>query len=300
VEEIKANPGDTLRCLCWTADGKSFYSLEKSGVLRRIALDGLKETLRSNLGAACSWMSPSAEGLLVAVSGLQEVWVLDPMTFQAKKKIPVPSLDRVASAPGLSVAFASGSGLSVLDLKSGQVVKQYMGREFPAKFIGLAWPTVTPDGKYLFTAGGIEQLHRFRIEGQNLVYEQSSPRIAQNGQCIELSPDSKYVCLPSGGGNYGASPSYSTFIYSVKNIETAALTIPGGAYPRAMGFDPKRGTIYAQNHGSSLIIFTDKGIKQKEYAIPGAGEVRQILSHPDGGKVLLLTNQLNLVTLKSS
>jgi S1-C subfamily serine protease len=304
VQEIKVNAAQTLPCLCWAADGKSFYCLEKSGTLRRIELDGLKETLRADLGSACSWLSPSAEGLLVAVSGLQEVWVLDPLTLKPKRKIPAPQVDRVASAPTLSVAFAAGRGgfpgdspLSVLDLKKGEIVKQYKGGDLSRTGVGFQFLTATPDGKYLFGMGGLEQLHRFRIDGQALVYEESSQRIAQNGQAIEVSPDGKYVCLPSGGGNYGVN--YGTYVYDVKNLGTPAQTVQSGAYPRAVGFDPKHRYVYAQNFQNQLILFTTKGIKLKEYPIPRAGDVKQFLPHPDGDKLLLLAgHQLNLVGLK--
>ena len=50
-----------------------------------------------------------------------------------------------------------------------------------------------------------------------------------------------------------------------------------------------------------LMVFTAKGIKQKEYTIPGAGEVKQFLPLPEGGKLLLLTSShLYLVGLKAT
>src|SRR5262249_38297744 len=163
----------------------------------------------------------------------------------------------------LSVAFASSLAggfndtISVLDLKKGQLVRQYGARDMGAKLLGLGEPVCTPDGKYLFTRGGLEALHRFKIQGNTLRFDESSARIATNGQAIEVSPDSKWVSLPAGGGN---GPGYSTFVYSVTNLSSAALTIEGGAYPRAMGFDPKAGYVYTQNHSNQLIIFTTKAL----------------------------------------
>jgi hypothetical protein len=300
----KGNPAITI-------NKGSVSSLRENdfGQMRAVQIDGAINpgTLRADLGAPCSWLSPSAEGLLVAVSGLQEVWVIDPLTFKTKRKIPAPQVDRVASAPSLAVAFAAARGgfpgqnpLSVLDLKTGQIVKQYQGRDLAPNGVGFQFLTATPDGKYLFSVGGIEQLHRFRIKGQELVFEESSQRIAQNGQAIEVSPDGKYVCLPSGGGNYGAA-NYSTFVYAVTNLSTPVVTIQSGAYPRALAFDPKGNTIYAHNFQNPLILLTPKGIKLKGYAIPGAGEVKQILPHPQGGKLLLLTgHRLHLVGMKAA
>ena len=75
----------------------------------------------------------------------------------------------------------------------------------------------------------------------------------------------------------------------------------GSTLPRALAFDPKGRYIYAHNFQNPLILFTTKGIKLKEYAIPGAGEVKQILPHPQGGKLLLLTgHRLHLVGLKAA
>jgi S1-C subfamily serine protease len=305
-DEIKLKASDVLPCLRWTDGGKSFYCLEKNGILRQIELAGLKETRRVELGTPCSWLEMSAQGPLVAVPGQQEVWVLDPANLKPKTKIPAPGVVRIASAPTLSVAFAQGKPdpaqdqLSVLDLKKGEIVKQYTGSDLTKNLVGFQFPTATPDGKYLFSCGGIEQLHRFRIDGNALVYEESSERIAQNGQGIEVSPDSQFVALPSGGGNYGASSPYGTFIYSVKKLAKPAQTIAGGAYPRALGFDPKQNLVFAMNFQHPMVVFTDKGIKLKEYELRDAGDTKEFLTHPDGGKLLLLTaNRLYLVTLKA-
>jgi predicted Zn finger-like uncharacterized protein len=297
VKECTLNAGTMLRCLCWSDDGKSLFALEASGILHRIELDGLKETLQADVGARCSWMTQSHQGLLVAVTGLQEVWTVDPTTLQTKQKIPAPQIDRIASSPRLDIAFATGGSdfpgqemISVLDLRKSQIVKQYQGRELTNKFVGFKFPAVTPDGRYLFTMGGMEQLNRFRIDRDALVYEESSDRIAQNGQAIEISPDSKYVCLPSGGGNYDPSGPYVTFVYSARNLSKPEIRLRSGAFPRTVGFDPKKGYIYTQNMRNPLVLFTSNGIKQKEYAIPGASDVKQILPHPQGGRLLLLTS----------
>jgi S1-C subfamily serine protease len=297
-KEVLVKAGQVARHILWAPDGKAFYVLEKdTGVLRKIAVDGFKEIGKIDLETPCNWMTMSAEGIVVAANSIQEVYVVDPVKLTRKQKIPAPKVSVVASAPALSVAFASSEGrfagdgeLSVLDLKKGEISRQYTARDLTTKLIGFQEPIATPDGKYLFTRGGIEQLHRFKIKGTTLTYEESSERIAQNGQAIEVSPDSKWVSLPSGGGNYGAGP-YGTFIYSVTNLSSPPLTIRGGAYPRAMGFDPKLGYVYTQNFTNQLILFTSKGVKLKEFPLRGAGDVRQFVPHPAGGSLLLLTDK---------
>ena len=294
---------DIPRCMVWDAEGKHFYCLQGSkGVIKKFALDGLKEVASGNVETPCTWMSWSAEGLVLAASATQEVLLVSPDELKVTRKMSAPKVKAVASARNLSFAFADcGDVLSVLDLKKGELIRQYKGQDFAAKFgVGFLQATCTPDGKYLFTRGGLEQLHRFRIEKDTLTFEQSSERIAQNGQCIEVSLDSKWVSLPSGGGNYGAG-AYGTFVYSVDNLATAAVTVAGGAYPRAMGFDPKLNYVYAMNHDHQIVIFTMKSLKLKEYAIPRGGESKQILAHPDGNGVLLLTSsKLYHVTFRAT
>jgi S1-C subfamily serine protease len=304
VTPIEIDAGKMPRCLCWSSDGAAFFSLEpNTGVVRRVRFPGLIEERRLQTGRIGSWLSPSREGLLLALPDLQEVWVLDERTLETKSRISAPSVDRVVSSPSLSVAFAvSGrklnqpSFLSVLDLKRGRVYRQYLSQDLSKQPIGFDLAAATPDGKYLFGMGGIEQLHRFRISGDKLVYEESSPRIAQNGQAIEVSPDSRYVCLPSGGGNYGTS--YGTFLYSVTDLHNPALTIQSGAYPRALGFDPKKELLFSQDFRHQLIVFTLGGIKQAEYELAGGGQVKQLLPSPRGGKLLVLTeHKLYLASL---
>lgn len=131
--------------------------------------------------------------------------------------------------------------------------------------------------------------------------KQTSERIAQNGQGICVSPDSKYVCLPSGGGNYGAA--YATYVYPVDNLRKPEFTINSGAYPRHVGFDPAGKLVYAQNAGSQLIVFSTKAIKLTEHQLTAGGgiqdEPRQFVAQPEGKKLLaLLSKSLLFVELE--
>jgi hypothetical protein len=295
VTDLRLGAAKLPRCLFWSADGRVFYALETDGVLRRVALDGFVEEKRLDLRQRCSWLSPSAEGLLVTLPDLQEVWLVDPERFVVKRRVPVPAVTRAISAPVLSVAFAGGNGggVSVLDLKKGEVVRQYapMGFEHAA---------LTADGRQLFVQAGIEQLVRYVVRGTRLEPGGSSPRIAQNGQAIEVSPDGRFVCLPSGGGNYADLPnhpaigtSYSTYVYPASDVTRPAFLLASGAYPRAVGFDPRLGLVYAQNCDKQLIVFTDRGVKQREYqlAVGRGPEVSQFVPHPGGGRLLVLTGE---------
>jgi hypothetical protein len=300
VVQAPARLGRVLPCLCWAADGRSFFAVSADGALVRAAPDTFQELRRADLKQKASWLAVSAEGLLLTLPDRQEVWVVDADSFEVKTRVPAPTPSRAVSAPGLSVAFvASGSGsfadrLTVLDLKKGEVVRQYKPQDVGGH-VDFEKLTMTPDGKYLFTQGGIEQLQRFGVKGTEVRYEESTPRIAQNGQRIDVSPDGRYVCLPSGGGNYGSGQpghprvaSYSTYVYEAGTLSRPAFTVESGAYPQAAGFDTKAGLVYAQNYDSSLIVFTANGIKLKEYKFGRGGrDVRQFLVHPDGGKLIV-------------
>jgi len=297
VTEIQVEAQEVPRCLFWAADGKAFFVLEKTGTLRRVALEGFREELRWETGQACAWLSQSAAGLLLTISGRQEVWVVDPSTFAVKHKIAVPSVDRAVSSPKLWVAYATdrrGEELSVLGLKKGEPLRRYGPRDFGGARSGFAHLAASPDGKFLFAQGGIEQLVRYRVDGTGLVPDAAGDRIAQNGRAVEVSPDGYYVALPSGGGN-GARP-YSTNVYKVNKLATPEIVIESGPYPQALGFDTKAGYLYAQNMEHPLIVFLPSGLKHKEYASLGGrrsgpgNSARQFAVHPDGGKLLLLTD----------
>jgi hypothetical protein len=154
---------------------------------------------------------------------------------------------------------------------------------------------VSQDGKLLFTTGGIEQVFRFRLEGAEVKFEEASPRIIQGrfeGLCV--SPDGQFICAPCGGGNYQLEGEkrqpYSTAIYFTSSFKAPLLRLASGAYPMAVGFDPKSGLLYAQNGQSQLIVFNADGTKLKEYTLGkgGMGSTRQFLVHTDGRKMLVL------------
>jgi hypothetical protein len=309
VTELTLDVRNVPGCICWAKDGKSFYYLDGStGTLGHVVLEGFREDRQLGIGRKCTWLSTSAMGLLVTVADLQEVWLVDPSTLQVKDRFTAASVQRAVSAPSLSIALVggastpfNGNGLSIIDLQKGELITQsFNSADGRRALIGFDRPTVTPDGKYVFTIGGLEALHRFRIDGTRLVHEESSQRIAQGhieaGICV--SPDSRLVCLPSGGGNYAVGtplPAYSTYVYKVDNLHAPACTLAQGAYPEAVGFDPRGGYIYSQNMSSFLLAFSNEGVKLKDYTLsggqPGFRRRRQMLAHPQGGSLLLLTSE---------
>ena len=275
-------PGSLLGCMGWADDkGTAFWTLDSTGVIRRISFPDLKETHTVELGKKSLWLTSSAEGLAVSVAVPPEVWLLDSSKFTVKLKIPVPRLERAASALSLSTAFASTEGpLYEIDLKKGKAVA-YAGPK--PKYGGYSKVVVSPDGKYLFTSGGIEQMNRFAIKNGKASFEQASQRISQGTVSIgiQVTPDSKYVMLPCFPGNYGGK---GNLIFPVGDIQTEAFgLLVRGEDGMAISSDPVSGNFYS----GGLISFDKEGTKQKEYKL-GLGKIQQILAHPNGGKLLVL------------
>jgi WD40 repeat protein len=287
---IRLDGDELVGELCWSNDPTAFFTLDRRGVLRRIRLDGFVEERRLDLARRCGWLAVSQEGLVVTLLDLQEAWVIDPGTLQVRKRVAAPSAARVVASPQTSIAVAAngqqGGPLTVLDLAKGQPLRQYNFSTVHA--------AMSPDGKYLFSQGWMEEMYRFRLSNSKLSLEETGHRIASNGQRINLSPDSKYVCLPSGGGNGtvpGGPPAggYSTHIYPVDDIRRPAFILESGPYPRVVGFDPKAGLVFTQNFSNHLLVYSYAGLKQREMSFHRANreEPQQYLAHPAGKKLLV-------------
>jgi hypothetical protein len=282
--------GDVL----WTPQGDAFFALTKDGSLSRVAYKGFVLEKQVVLGKRCTALALSKQGLLASLAEPQEVLLIDPVSLSVNQRMPIKGVKRVTASPALDVGFALCEDSAIaLDLVKGSPVRFLKG---PTRFGRL-----TPDGKYYF-AESSENLACFRVDGSKLIAYQSSTRIAQNGQSICVSPDSKYVCLPSGGGNYGTS--YGTFVYAVDNLKQPAFTLKSGAFPQLVGFDPVSGLVFAQRQGVQFLVFDKSAALLKEYNLSAdqnhGDEARQFVPHPAGRKMLLVTeNRLLFVEFEA-
>jgi hypothetical protein len=318
ITSLRLGGEGVLPCLCWSADGQSFFYLDgPHGVLGQVALDRLEEVRRLEVGGRCSWLSTSAEGLLVTVPERSQVWVVDPNGLRVKSRLAVPAVERAVSAPGLAAGFArglpaafpGGAHLYALDLKTGGVTRAVIDG-LADKFLP-AWEGIrlTPDGKYLFTRH--TELNRFRVDGLRLTYEDTGPNVAGQGRILDLalSPDSRFVCLPAGAGNDIAGPfpgrpnlrPYSLYVYRVSDLHHSAFPLEIGAYPLVVGFDPAAHLVYAQNSNYQLIVFSEDGVLKNQYRISDStGEVRQFLAHAAGRKLLVLAAKLYFIEMSGT
>ena len=273
------------------------------------------------LGSLCSFLALSAEGLLVAKKDTQEVLIVEPNTFEVKKKIFAPHVERVLSGPklrfalvipeckrerprvsdpsqgnigyvlmsslvkllGFGVSDTSQGNVGYLDLADGKITNQL---DIPA-----SCARITPDGQHYFAVKGKEdELCHFRIEGTKLIAAGTSERIPGNAQNLCVSADSKLVCL-AGGGN---GRDISTYIFGVDDLRRPILGLTsGGRSQAAVEFDPAAKLIYAQNDQYQVLVYSMKNIKLKEYLPTSrdSGEARQMVPHPQGRKLLLATSK---------
>jgi hypothetical protein len=275
VSEVNVRSPDVVPSLLWSRDGKYLYILERTGAVRKVAVPRFREERVLETGQVGAYMALSAKGLLIGLPLVQEIWLLNPESLAIEKRIRVPEMTGLTAAPASNIAFAAHKGerLSIIDISAGAVVKQLNVRDVEREQTpnikkhpdGVAlsqflFPTLTPDGKFLFCVG-FECLHRFRVVGQDLIYEEMGARIGSNPQRLEVSPDSQYVALPSGGGN--TDRGYTTHIFRTGDLSAPAVSLTSGAYPRAVGFDKAAARLYTQNFDTQLLVFTPGGIENR-------------------------------------
>ncbi len=314
-------PAASLVDLHWIGDrGKRFVAVEKSGVVHRVS-SGLRAEARLELGSKVSSVAMSRAGLLVLLPDSQELIIVDPASLEVKGSVSVPKIDHVTSSPELDLAFGTEGrsvyrheDLTVIDLSNRQVVRQFSASDIHAAapqtlvrsrrrraLAGFAKATVTPDGRYFFCHSS-GALHRFRIVGHGLSYEEVGGWVTEYGR-LEVSPDSLYIT-----GRIGRDPSFKPhlrvgyYVYRVTDLSTPmAAIIPGGLRysPQAVGFDQDSRWVFSSAAGKQLVVFTVDGEWRKEYTLTERKDkVQRIRTHPRGRGVLLLTEK-SLLWVKS-
>ena len=280
----------------FSADGKFAYVLEKAGVVRKVATDTLTEQCKLDVDSPCSAMARTKAGLVVAVAGTQQVWLLDD-DLNVKRRVASTGVKQLVGSPALPYAYATAGGddLQVIDLATGQA-RTVHGKDFeddggPDDHVRVAFWHIAaePDGRYLFVEGDNVGLMRFKVRGPRLLYDGSSPVQATNVHGIEVSGDSRYVAVLAGAGNYiegQPKSSYATYVFAVGNLARPATVVESGAYPQALGFDTVAHAIYAQSHSDPLIVFSGLGQKGASYKIVRHGSPSRFVVDPRGKRLL--------------
>lgn len=299
VTPIPANAATLINHLVWSEDGSHVFTLSKSGVLQKFSLEEFTEAQSVDLGGRCSFLGRSKEGLVVVLDSLQQICSIDERTLKVKKQIKLAGVSRIACAPATSTIYAAQErAIVAVDLRTTK--SRILHPDLPPAadksrrmpMMDFKFLTLTPDGKYLFAESGIEMLVRIRVRGDSFIVEENSPRIGSNAQEIIVSDDSKFVAMPSGGGNSKAEGhpemNYGTYIYAVGDLQSPHLGIETGAYPQMLAFDQKAKKIYAQNHDCQLIVFNHGGVHEGAYRWD-RGDVKRMIAHPKGNSLCLLT-----------
>ncbi len=284
VTQIKAG---ALPCVFWAdAKGSAFYAITPAGAIRRISFPDLKETVQADLQSRCTYLAPSAEGLVVSVSESQEVWLLDEATFKVKAKIAVPNLHRCVSAYPLSIGVAVNKAgrdneIFEVDFKA-KTSKKYAGER--PKHGGYWDPVITPDGKFVFTGGHLYGFNRWGIVNGKLKYMETKTD-GFDGSTVhipQVSADSKYFVLGTYTGN-GGEPR-GQWVFKSNNIQSPEFTVARQA--AVVGVDEADGYVYAAHPRGPFRLHSMKGDLIKEYKLDGTADPKQILAHPSGNQAL--------------
>lgn len=214
-------------------------------------------------------------------------------TFKVKTRISIPELSAVATAPASHYAFVLAGEkpqLTVVNLKSKEITP-FQDPEFA--FLGGQFFAVTADGKHVFV--GDRGMAHLTVDDGDLSFIQKSPWIASNPGGIFTSPDSKYVALPSGGGNDGVAgmprTGYGTYLFNASDLDAGIRRVESGAYPRSIGWDAGGKWIFAHDFDHQLKVYDQETLSLRvELILSQQGnDSLRFTSHPQGQGRLLVT-----------
>ena len=323
VSVVDVNAGAIVEKMVWAADGKKLYAMESDGTLHVISIPDFREEKIAQMNQKCRYFGMCKLGLVIGLPDLQEVWLLDRQTLQVTKRITIAGMRGMAVSPALPLVYvsqgehSSADRLSILDFGSGKVAQQLLAFDMRDKSLNIkkspygaplsdfSKMLVTPDGGYLFCVSGYA-LHRFRIVGTELVYEEIGEGVTSNdNSTFEVSPDSKYVALPASGtqtreiNGRSVPESGAILVFRTTDLSEPVVAVSPGVLFGALGFDRAGGKIYGQSFSFELMVFTPDGLPQKQYKLANAANsfhyngfdrVAQFLPHPGGNRVLVLVS----------
>lgn len=329
VREVKLAVKDRVSTMRWSKDAKHFYTFGYDKRLRKISFPDLVEEAvlyTRQIGHEVQWCE---SGLLIALEKRGQIWLIDPETLEVKSRFHVGDRFRDFSfcssrqVPYVYVANDSEDKFTVIDPKNGKFVSFISSTILRTRYGdlrtdwnerairgGFVTPEMSPDGKYLF-CNGDGCMNRYRVAGDDLVFEESSPRIALLSDArFSFSDDSKFVVLTTQDGNkrpqkpddYPQEIEDHIYLYRTTDLKYPALVLDVGRAPSdppVMTVDPSSGEIYSNCYGKQLVVFDAKGGRKNDYQLNPesiSDNTRQILVHPSGGRMLVLTrDQLFLV-----
>ncbi|MCP4216377.1 MAG: hypothetical protein GY765_17135 [bacterium] len=156
---------------------------------------------------------------------------------------------------------------------------------------------MTNNGKYLFCHDS-RGLHRFRIDGTTIEYEEAGPQVGKDWGRIVFSPDSKYVALlpglphnfPSMEG-HPIKPIHTVFIYNVNDLGKPVTSYCSGKGNTLLGFDRAAKLLYADKSKHQFVTVALSGVVMREYRLDERIFNYGIQVHTTGKKLLLISNK---------
>jgi hypothetical protein len=252
------------------------------------------------------------------------MWLVDPETLEVKSQFHAAESSRdfafcsSKARPHAYVVNQAQDRFTMINPQNGEVVSTVGYNALYRKYAhiitdwyeraiqgGFVTPEMSPDGKYIFCNGN-GRLNRYRVVGDDLVFEESSPQIASFGDAqFSFSDDSRYVVLTTKDGNerpqkpddYPEEIEDNIFLYKTTDLNYPAFVLDVGRAPSdppVMAVDPSSGEFYLNCYEKQLVIFDAKGIRKDDYQLNAEesnDNTKQILVHPSGGRMLVLTEE---------
>ena len=294
-----------LPCVCWTGP-ETFVYLDRNGKLCRNKFQvGVFNPESKSFDKTAIWLDRSSAGLVLTFMDDSSLHLVDGDTLKSLKEIALPwQPGRVASSPALSLAIvvaADGRRLAVVDLQTDKV-KTYTDDDFLPTF-GLLTPTVSPDGKFLFTLGskleGHRKVHRFRINGLSLKLEEIGDRTISTQDRLEISSDNQWLAvhrIKEIGENVPRVPTATegVALYPASDLKSLDVVWLELSHPTVIGIDSTRKFVYVgTDQNANLYGYRDgKQLAVRMQPLTGHGAlIRQLTVQPETHKILALTDQ---------
>ena len=229
-------------------------------------------------------MAISMDGatLYVANSGssIYAVSVIDLATLTLVTNYSLPGA-AVAIAAGLagrvycSVSVNNGLTIYQIDGATGAVQATFNPQIYDNNLF-----QISPDGKTLFEATIGEEPGTLKSFDVSTATPGASPlqtnsMASENDSQLVISHNGLYLCLPSGGGNPGASGSYETLLFSTGNINADYGSFDNGAYPGPLAFSPDDSLVYQSVYGTNVVLqvfSTQTFVMSAQVNLPSIGE----------------------------
>jgi len=310
VTRLKLDAAHLEPCLAWAEGGEAAIVLDRFGLIRRVSIPDLKEEARLNSGRQCAGLAKSKAGLVTYCVEQQELWLLDDKSLELRRRLSFPPVTSLAAAPASALVYVLTRGsqvIQVVDVEKMEVARKWEYQERSTadarvkrheRSGGLrleaAQAAVTPDGAWLLVAAD-GSLHRLKISGNDLAYEEAGPAFAHGGR-LEVSADSKYATialafghtLPPGAPRVDGNP---ILIFKIEDLQGPVITLVTKRGASAVAFDREARKLYTAEEGKLLVSFTPKGERAAVFdADPAAGSPRQFLVHPSGRRLFILND----------